>query len=98
MPASSAAWMVAMLSARSLAPYISDIPMQPRPMAGTLGPLWPSVRNIIDDPFFGCTVDSMRGYAQSLAEERQRIGVDLPMDCDAIHTSRIDANPRCVFR
>ena len=43
MPASSAAWIVAMLSARSAGPYMSDMPMQPRPMAETLGPCGPRV-------------------------------------------------------
>ena len=33
MPASSAAWMVAMLSARSLGPYASLIAIRPRPIA-----------------------------------------------------------------
>src|SRR5213075_3110314 len=43
MPASMAAWMVAMLSARSAGPYMPDMPMQPRPKAETCGPVLPSV-------------------------------------------------------
>ncbi len=39
MPASSAAWIVAMLSRRSAGPYIPDIPMQPNPIRETSGPL-----------------------------------------------------------
>src|SRR5947209_7978520 len=44
MPASSAAWIVAMLSARSAGPYMPDMPMQPRPRAETSGPVDPSLR------------------------------------------------------
>src|SRR5271170_7196399 len=43
-PASSAAWMVAMLSARSAGPYMPDMPMQPRPRAEARGPALPSWR------------------------------------------------------
>src|ERR1035441_6973612 len=42
MPASMAAWMVEMLSASSLGPYMPDIPMQPSARADTGGPLAPS--------------------------------------------------------
>jgi len=41
-PASIAAWMVATLSASSVAPYIPDIPMQPSPKGNTEGPVAPS--------------------------------------------------------
>src|SRR3954468_20943013 len=44
MPASSAAWIVAMLSARSAGPYMPDMPMQPRPSAETAGPEEPRER------------------------------------------------------
>src|SRR5215218_4051778 len=47
MPASSAAWIVAMLSARSAGPYMPDIPMAPRPISETTGPVAPSVRVVI---------------------------------------------------
>jgi hypothetical protein len=43
MPASSAAWIVAMLSSRSAGPYIPDIPMQPKPTRDTSGPCSPSL-------------------------------------------------------
>src|SRR5690242_5266939 len=43
MPASMAAWMVAMLSASSLGPYMPDIPMQPKASGETCGPASPSV-------------------------------------------------------
>src|SRR5271155_2461967 len=46
-PASSAAWMVAMLSCRSAGPYMPDMPMQPRPIADTTGPWVPSFRFFI---------------------------------------------------
>src|ERR1700687_4467997 len=36
--------MVAMLSARSAVPYMPDMPMHPRPMADTIGPVDPSCR------------------------------------------------------
>ena len=36
-----AAWIVAMLSFSSAAPYIPDMPMQPRPIAETSGPFFP---------------------------------------------------------
>src|SRR5579863_8334298 len=39
-----AAWMVAMLSFSSAAPYMPDMPMQPRPMAETSGPFFPNRR------------------------------------------------------
>src|SRR3954469_2518204 len=42
MPASIAAWMVAMLSPSSVGPYRSDIPMAPSPSADTRGPEAPS--------------------------------------------------------
>ena len=42
MPASSAAWMVAMLSARSAGPYTPDIAMHPNPRTETRGPAAPS--------------------------------------------------------
>src|SRR3954454_19544392 len=41
MPASSAAWIVAMLSSRSAAPYEPDIDMAPRLRAETAGPVAP---------------------------------------------------------
>src|SRR4051794_1332847 len=41
MPASSAAWIVAMLSSRSAAPYEPDIDMAPRLRAETAGPVVP---------------------------------------------------------
>src|SRR5690242_12468937 len=44
MPASSAAWTVAMLSARSDGPYMPDMPIAPRPRAETVGPVLPRVR------------------------------------------------------
>src|SRR3954447_23978598 len=44
MPASSAAWIVATLSSSSVAPYMPDISMQPRPNALTVGPVVPSCR------------------------------------------------------
>ena len=47
MPAAIAAWMVAMLSARSLGPYMPDMPMQPRPTIETFGPVLPSLRVIM---------------------------------------------------
>jgi len=37
-----AAWIVAMLSASSAGPYMPDIPIHPRPIADTVGPLDPS--------------------------------------------------------
>src|SRR6266542_82538 len=49
-PASSAAWIVAMLSASSAGPYRSDIPMHPSPIADTSGPFLPSLRTFIDVP------------------------------------------------
>ena len=53
MPASSAAWMVAMLSARSAGPYMPDMPMHPSPRAETSGPLVPSLRRWIVAIFRG---------------------------------------------
>src|ERR1700739_4307488 len=47
MPASSAAWTVAIDSARSAVPYMADMPMRPRPMAETRGPVAPSWRVIM---------------------------------------------------
>ena len=44
MPASSAAWIVAMLSARSAMPYVPDMPMHPSPRDETTGPVAPSCR------------------------------------------------------
>ena len=43
MPASRAAWIVAMLSRRSAGPYMPDIPMQPSPIRDTSGPFAPSM-------------------------------------------------------
>src|SRR5436190_20546486 len=43
-PASRAAWIVAMLSARSAGPYRSDMPMHPSPSSDTSGPVRPSLR------------------------------------------------------
>src|SRR3954454_2902926 len=43
MPASSAAWIVRMLSSSSLCPYAPDMPMQPRPRTLTVGPVLPRV-------------------------------------------------------
>src|SRR5436853_949930 len=55
MPASRAAWIVAMLSVRSARPYVPDIAMQPRPTAGTEGPSRPRIvflmHRIFPDPF-----------------------------------------------
>src|SRR5580658_2699493 len=42
MPASSAAWMVAILSGSSLGPYIPDMAMHPRATRETAGPFLPS--------------------------------------------------------
>ena len=44
MPRSRASWMVAMDSLSSDWPYIPDMPMHPRAMAETVGPLVPSWR------------------------------------------------------
>src|SRR4051812_27491646 len=44
MPASSAAWMVPTDSASSAGPYMPDMPMAPRPRAGTVGPVAPRRR------------------------------------------------------
>ena len=57
MPASSAAWIVAMLSARSAGPYMPDMPMQPSPIAETSGPLLPSLRRLIT-PTLACASSS----------------------------------------
>ena len=44
MPASSAAWIVAMLSRSSAGPYIPDMPMHPSANGNTAGPAAPSFR------------------------------------------------------
>jgi hypothetical protein len=43
MPASTAAWMVATDSLSSAGPYRSDMPIRPRPMRDTAGPVLPRV-------------------------------------------------------
>src|SRR5437588_2974025 len=54
MPASRAAWIVAMLSVRSARPYVPDLAMQPRPTADTEGPSRPRIvflmHRIFPDP------------------------------------------------
>src|SRR5580658_3099366 len=51
MPASRAAWMVAMLSDSSLGPYIPDIAMQPSATRETCGPFFPSRTCLISMTF-----------------------------------------------
>src|SRR5437764_6916523 len=61
MPASRAAWTVAMLSRRSARPYVPDMPMQPSPTRAVGGPCCPSV------VLMTCTIASRRS-AEGVAD------------------------------
>src|SRR5438270_643880 len=73
MPASSAAWIVAMLSVRSAGPYMPDMPMAPRPIAETTGPLLPRRRCCMVSSLF-VQPGAKRRHGVALAQGGSGIG------------------------
>src|SRR6266436_6346291 len=64
MPASIAAWMVAILSASSAGPYTSDMPIQPSPRAETCGPFLPRVREFMMASFVKVSLANEWNYGK----------------------------------